>query len=362
MATDTLSGRLEKLVGAEVQTALAALEAARAEPYYDEAADRSARERYYDAPRRHGRRALRAALAERLERTHDPRPAYKPLQWVYPRVDLHPDGVLRSIYSGKTFSPEELIQADAAVERARTERMLEFNLRETALGPSELRAEAAAIEAALPYNCEHVVPQSWFDEDEPMRGDIHHLFACESGCNSFRGNFPYFDFPDTQEIVRDACGRREDDRLRAGRRQGPGRAGDALLPAPLPGADRRRRAGAHRRSAAMLLAWHEARPGERVRAPPKRRDRRAPGQSQPADRPPGLGVGDRLRRGVGIAGPPPRRRPTAASNERPNLNRPARGGRAPALGGHCGLMTSTSTSCSAAGRVSRGRTSTNLRT
>jgi endonuclease G, mitochondrial len=81
------------------------------------------------------------------------------------------DGLLRSIYSGEIFPPEELIRADAEVERARTERMLKFNLRETALGPSELRAEAAAIEAALPYNCEHVVCQSWFDADEPMRGD-----------------------------------------------------------------------------------------------------------------------------------------------------------------------------------------------
>src|SRR5919106_792441 len=161
MATDSLSGRVEELVGAEVQAALAELEAARAEPYYDEAADRSARERYYDALEATDGEPLRAAVAERLERTHDPRPAYKPMQWVYPRVDLHPDGVLRSIYSGRTFSPEELIQADAAVERARTKRMLEFNLRETALGPRELRAAAAEVEEALPYNCEHVVCQSW---------------------------------------------------------------------------------------------------------------------------------------------------------------------------------------------------------
>ena len=42
-----------------------------------------------------------------------------------------------------------------------------------------------------------------------MRGDIH-LFAYEVGCNGFRGNFPYFDFPDTLAAVRDACGRLED--------------------------------------------------------------------------------------------------------------------------------------------------------
>ena len=39
---------------------------------------------------------------------------------------LHPDGLLRSVYSGKTFSPEELIEADAAIERARTERIVQF--------------------------------------------------------------------------------------------------------------------------------------------------------------------------------------------------------------------------------------------
>ena len=51
------------------------------------------------------------------------------------------------------------------------------------------------LEASAPYNCEHVVPQSWFSKKEPMRGDLHHLFACESRCNSFRGNHAYFDFP-----------------------------------------------------------------------------------------------------------------------------------------------------------------------
>jgi hypothetical protein len=29
----------------------------------------------------------------------------------------------------------------------------------------------------LPFNCEHAVPQSWFAEREPMRGDLHHPLA-----------------------------------------------------------------------------------------------------------------------------------------------------------------------------------------
>jgi endonuclease G len=221
MTMEAGSPRVEDLVGAAVASALAKLKAGEEEPYYDEAADQGARESYYQGLDAVDGEPMRAVLAELLESTHQPRPAYKPMEIVYPRVDLHPDRLLRSIYSGNTFSPEELIRADAEVERQRTERMLEFNLRETALGPREFAAEAAAIEAELPYNCEHVVCQSWFGEHEPMRGDIHHLFACESGCNSFRGNFPYFDFPDTEEVTREACGRREDIGFEPGAGKGP---------------------------------------------------------------------------------------------------------------------------------------------
>jgi endonuclease G, mitochondrial len=53
------------------------------------------------------------------------------------------------------------------------------------------------------------VPQSWFSKREPMRGDLHHLFACEARCNSFRGNTPYADFPDAQERQMSDCGRSE---------------------------------------------------------------------------------------------------------------------------------------------------------
>jgi endonuclease G, mitochondrial len=48
----------------------------------------------------------------------------------------------------------------------------------------------------LPYNCEHVVPQSWFQKKLPMRGDLHHLFACDTSWNSLRGSLPYADLPE----------------------------------------------------------------------------------------------------------------------------------------------------------------------
>ncbi|MEU2285447.1 endonuclease [Streptomyces sp. NPDC013178] len=179
-------------------------------PYYDRTRDHEARDAYYAGIDTTDGRTLRQALTELLEETHSPRPRYKPIRLVYPWVDLHRDGKLRSIYSGKAFSAEEFIRADAAVEEARLARMQEFLLHESAAGPAEFEAEFDALEAALPFNCEHVVPQSWFTKQEPMRGDLHHLFACEVGCNSFRGNFPYFDFPGFEEAVRDDCGMRED--------------------------------------------------------------------------------------------------------------------------------------------------------
>ncbi|WP_432094023.1 endonuclease [Streptomyces sp. bgisy100] len=193
----------------DVHAALVNLEAGRTRPYYEAEEDRAAREAYYADIRTTSAAGLLRALARLLESTHERRPAYKPMRMVYPWVDLHSDLRLRSIYSGKSFSPEEFIRADAAAEDARIGRWEEFLRRESAPDPSALGAELDALEAALPFNCEHVVPQSWFGKDEPMRGDLHHLFACESGCNSFRGNIPYFDFPDREEAVRNDCGRRE---------------------------------------------------------------------------------------------------------------------------------------------------------
>jgi endonuclease I len=47
-------------------------------------------------------------------------------------------------------------------------------------------------------NCEHTVPQSWFDEVERMRSDIHHLFPAVVQWNSDRGSDPFAEIPDAQ--------------------------------------------------------------------------------------------------------------------------------------------------------------------
>ena len=145
---------------------------------------------------------------------------------MYPWVDLHPDGLLRSIYSGKRFTAEELVRADLEAERARSERLIGVVRDGVALGPRELEAEFDALERELPFNCEHVVPQSWFSKREPMRGDLHHLFACESRCNSFRGNWPYFDFDRRRRAAR---GLRPDSRPRASSRPPGGPVARATL-------------------------------------------------------------------------------------------------------------------------------------
>jgi len=44
---------------------------------------------------------------------------------------------------------------------------------------------------ALPFNCEHIVPQSFFDKRAPMVCDIHHLVPTFDRWNSTRGSFPF---------------------------------------------------------------------------------------------------------------------------------------------------------------------------
>ncbi len=195
--------------GESVGRALKDLARSRTRVYYDADADATARDRYYakvdlDA----SPDDLSAALSELLESTHQPRPKYKPVEQLYPWVDLQPDGTLHNIYSGTRVDPEELIRADGEIARERSRRLQGRIDREATLSPRDLEATFDELERELPFNCEHVVPQSWFGKHEPMRGDLHHLFACEPHCNSFRGNTPYAELVATEEQVSD-CGRSE---------------------------------------------------------------------------------------------------------------------------------------------------------
>ncbi len=48
----------------------------------------------------------------------------------------------------------------------------------------------------LSFNTEHSWPQSFYNENEPMRGDIHHLYPVWSSANSSRNNNPFAEIDD----------------------------------------------------------------------------------------------------------------------------------------------------------------------
>ena len=83
---------------------------------------------------------------------------------VYPWVDLQPDRRIKSVYSGEEFDPLKLIELDAEIDRAGDEQLEGLRATESAADPAVLEIQEAILEASLPYNCEHVVPQSWFDK------------------------------------------------------------------------------------------------------------------------------------------------------------------------------------------------------
>ena len=237
-----------------VRALLALHERADAEPYYDLDGDGALEREYYRTVDLDLTGAdLRRALGKLLKETHRPS-RYDPMRLVYPRVDKHPDRKLRSIYSGRPFGAEEIVRADLEVDRQRT------RFREALRGVGPAGAEAATfefLESSLPYNCEHVVPQSWFGKREPQRGDLHHLFTCESGCNSFRGNIPYWDFPDFEEAVRSECGKRETDKFEPSDGKGAvARATFYFLTRYAGDIDDRYDAS----RLAMLAAWSQAKP------------------------------------------------------------------------------------------------------
>jgi endonuclease I/V8-like Glu-specific endopeptidase len=248
---------LRELMEREVREALKELKRARRRPYFDEEASRVARRQYYADI---GEAPDFATLRELVSSTHRTLLRYAPMRHVYPVVDLRPNGKLRSIYSGKEFEPEDFIREDARIDRARAERFREVLLAERELGAEAMAAELELLEAAMPFNCEHVVPQSWFGKREPMRGDLHHLFACESGCNSFRGNTPYFDFPDFQEAVREACGKRLGNKFEPGSGKGAVARATLYFLLRYPGEINRISTEYEERRLALLLRWHADEP------------------------------------------------------------------------------------------------------
>ena len=181
--------------------------------YYDPVTDGQNRDSYYGNLLAEAdtlnRQQLFNQLKDLLVNTHTNKLSYQPNTQLYPWVDLQPDLKIRSIYSKLEYTPEEIIREDLSIERMRNTRLQEMMRVESFSKIANSTEELDILEAQMPYNCEHVVPQSWFDKQQPMKGDLHHLFACEVKCNSFRGNTPYFDFVDFEEVITSNCGKSE---------------------------------------------------------------------------------------------------------------------------------------------------------
>lgn len=242
--------------------ALQELEAARAdiaEVYYDEEQDAADRRDYYGdlSPDGLSSRQLYQRLSELVRQTHANELSYGEarLRYLYPRVDLRRNGKLRSIYTGEEYEPAELLQEDFKL----TESLAAEARRFESQGAGFLEY-LEALEASAPYNAEHVVPQSWFAKRNPMKSDLHHLFTCESTCNSFRGNIPYYEFPDFGEAIRQGCGKRDGNRFEP--QQGHGAVARATLYFLLryPGEINRSSKEYTEDRIPMLLGWHRREP------------------------------------------------------------------------------------------------------
>lgn len=58
------------------------------------------------------------------------------------------------------------------------------------------------------YNREHVVPQSWFSKQSPMRNDAHHVVPTDGKVNGIRGNLPHAEVGNNAETTKNGskCG------------------------------------------------------------------------------------------------------------------------------------------------------------
>ncbi|MEM7050963.1 MAG: endonuclease [Acidobacteriota bacterium] len=228
--------------------------------YYNADRDAEARQAYYpDNLQDLQGAALFSTLSSLVESTHRPVSSYRVARYdhLYPWIDRRAAGSrqLQGIYSNLPFDAETLIRQEIAIERQREARILERGMLEsTEIDEDFLRR----LENSLPYNCEHVVPQSWFNRQKTPKIDLHHLFTCESRCNSFRSNHAFDRF--AREAVRDDCGRAEDGRFEP--LHGHGAAARAtfyfLLRYPGEVADHRDEMPVER--LAVLQAWHQASP------------------------------------------------------------------------------------------------------
>ena len=203
-----------------LREAIQALESTEGRVYYSQKNDTKARDAYYPDLSNLNKTQLYRVLSTLLAETHTTTLSYKKarLTHLYPWIDRR-DGKNRElcgIYSNEVFDALEVIRKEAEMERQRERAIRERMTRESLETVDEVFFEE--LEAAYPFNCEHVVPQSWFNKRKQPKTDMHHLFTCEWGCNSFRGNRAYFDFQ--TEAFREDCGESDNGKFEPKRGKG----------------------------------------------------------------------------------------------------------------------------------------------
>lgn len=232
----------------------AAVKADGARPYYDLKADAEAQQAYYQdfqLNTEDGKEAF-ALLSRLVKDTHTTQLEYHPEKYVYPWVDRRPDGQVQSIYS-----PKSIVELNSARQNAvdnAVAQMASF----APLAPETVAAHISLTQTAGSLNCEHVVCQSWYDAKEPMRGDLHHLFACDSRCNSYRGNRRFHDAEDPNTDVVAECGTRTANDRGFTPQAGHGAVARATLYFLLRYPKKAAAYGAE--DIATLLAWHKKEP------------------------------------------------------------------------------------------------------
>lgn len=94
---------------------------------------------------------------------------------LYTWVDLREDRVLRCVYTDAIIAPEQLLLKDLI-----TKLRLKDHLPRRYSNNQFL-------------NCEHIIPQSWFEKETVGVADLHHLITADGATNNFRSDCWYDD-------------------------------------------------------------------------------------------------------------------------------------------------------------------------
>ncbi len=167
---------------------------------FDAVAEADARTLYYkDIDPDASSEVLYETLSKLTNASHTKKLEYSEARWehLYPWVDLRPDIKLHGVYGDAIFDAKKLIAQEKVTEATLNNK--------PAMALRSLLGVFGIESDKLQFNAEHAVPQSWFNKELPMRGDLHALFTADPGCNSMRSNYPFGTTSDNI-VKQNSCG------------------------------------------------------------------------------------------------------------------------------------------------------------